>query len=99
MKIAAAYRRTALTFFVAALICVSNAFAAVQLHRVGTSSSGIYNQSAAEIAAYDSQTKRIFAVNGATSKIDVLSLVNPAAPTLLFSIDVSPYGRPAGKQR
>ena len=40
-------------------------------------------------------TQRLFVVNDATSKIDVWNIANPSIPTLLFSIDVTPYGRQA----
>jgi len=48
--------------------------------------------SAAEIVAHDSRTQRLFVVNGHERRIDVLSVKNPAAPTLLFSIDCTPHG-------
>ncbi len=83
---------------ITALICVSTVFAAkssVGLKILGTYATGTYNQGASEIVAYDAETKRLFTVNGATSKIDVLSIGNPSAPTLLFSIELAPYGRQA----
>ena len=48
---------------------------------------------AAEISAYDAQSKKLFVVNnGATNKIDVVDLSNPAAPVYVTSIDVAPFG-------
>lgn len=48
---------------------------------------------AAEISAYDPQTKRLFVVNnGSVNKIDVLDFSNPLAPTLIGSISMAPYG-------
>ena len=48
---------------------------------------------AAEISAYDPKTKRLFVVNnGTTNKIDVISLENITALTVIASIDVLPYG-------
>ena len=53
---------------------------------------------AAEISAYDPETKRLFVVNNATTggvpnaRIDVLDLTNPAGPVLLTSISILPYG-------
>lgn len=67
----------------------------VELQVLGTYASGLYNQGASEIVAYDPQTQRLFTVNGATSKIDVISIANPSAPALLFSIDLAAYGRQA----
>jgi DNA-binding beta-propeller fold protein YncE len=94
MKIYTALKGAALLFV--ALICFSGVFAqSVRINPIGTYATGVYNQGAAEIAAYDERSKRLFIVNGASSRIDVLSLANPSAPTLLFSIDVTPYGRQA----
>lgn len=82
--------------FVVALLCLLNVSGqSVRLSVIGSYASGIYNQGASEIAAYDERSKRLFTVNGATSKIDVLSLANASAPVLLFSIDLAPYGRQA----
>ena len=67
----------------------------IRLEVLGSYSAGIYNAGASEIVAYDAYSRRLFAVNGATSKIDVLSLADPSAPFLLFSIDLAPYGRQA----
>lgn len=67
----------------------------VRLNVLGTYAAGAYNQGAAEIVAHDSQTHRLFVVNGATRKIDVLDATVPSAPVLLFSIDLSLYGRSA----
>lgn len=79
------------------LICISPLLAkpSVELRALGTYAAGIYNQGASEIAAHDPETQRLFVVNGATSKIDVLSIADPTAPTLLFSIELSLYGRQA----
>jgi hypothetical protein len=46
----------------------------------------------AEIAAYDPTTKRIFAINGPLTRVDVLDVSNPALPELEFTIALK--GRP-----
>ncbi len=71
---------------------VSAKKAEVRLSVLGSYATGVYNESAAEIAAHDPLTQRIFVVNGGTSAIDVLSIADPTNPFLLFSIDVTPYG-------
>ena len=81
--------------FILGSLPISAAKPGVQLQVLGTYASGIYNLGASEIVAYDAQTQRLFTVNGATSKIDVLSIANPSAPVLLFSIDLAAYGRQA----
>ena len=85
-------------FVITALVCFSTVFAQksnIELKVLGSYAAGAYNQGASEIVAYDPRTLRLFTVNGATSKIDVLSLANPSAPTLLFSIELAAYGRQA----
>ena len=49
---------------------------------------------AAEISAFDPKTNKLFTVtnSGAVTKIDILDLSNPAAPTPIGFIDISPYG-------
>ncbi len=65
---------------------------AFQLTPIGTYSTGVFGQSAAEIAAYDATTQRLFVVNGATSAIDVISISDPTQPTLFSTISLSAYG-------
>ena len=67
----------------------------IQLKAIGTYESGIFDDSAAEIIAHDPLTQRLFVVNAAVSRIDVLDINNPENPTRLFQIDVSPYGAAA----
>lgn len=74
----------------------SSSFASdVKLKVLGSYAGGSFNQGGAEIVTHDPASQRLFVVNGATSRIDVLSIVNPSAPTFIFSIDLSPYGRQA----
>jgi len=51
------------------------------LNVLGTYRTGSYNVSAAEIAAHDPQTQRLFVVNGADRTIDVLDMRNPSNMT------------------
>ena len=48
----------------------------------------------AEIAAYDSATRRIFAINPTELRLDVLDVSNPALPELVFTVALA--GRPNG---
>jgi hypothetical protein len=59
---------------------------------LGTYRSGLFEQGAAEIVAHDSRSQRLFVVNAASRKIDVLDIRTPSQPTLLSSIDLSAYG-------
>ncbi len=97
MKVYLATKAARICAFVFVL-CGLTIFAArpgIELQILGTYASGLYNQGASEIVAYDAPTQRLFTVNGATSKIDVLSIANPSSPVLLFSIDLAAYGRQA----
>ncbi len=63
-----------------------------QLRPLGTYETGLFDQSAAEIPAYDPNTQRVFVVNANSVTIDVLDISNPTNPTLINQIDVSPFG-------
>lgn len=64
----------------------------VQLEPLGTYASGIFAEGGAEIVAHDPDSQRLFVVNARQNSVDVLDLSVPATPTLLFSIDLTPYG-------
>ena len=80
--------------FCLSLIVVLNsvALAQINLQPLGTYQSGLFDESAAEIVAHDPNTQRLYVVNANSGNIDVLDINNPANPTLLSQIDVSPYG-------
>lgn len=52
--------------------------------------------SSAEITAFDPLSKRLFVINGALGTVDVLSLADPANPTLVSSIATSTFGSGLG---
>jgi DNA-binding beta-propeller fold protein YncE len=62
------------------------------LSKIGTFSTGVYNESAAEIVAHDPATQRLFLVNALAAEVQVVSIANPAEPTLIGKIDLSNYG-------
>ncbi|MEZ5234430.1 MAG: choice-of-anchor I family protein [Acidimicrobiales bacterium] len=49
-------------------------------------------EAGAEIVAFDRRTKTMLVTNGAATRIDIVSIADPAAPTLLRSVDLLPYG-------
>ncbi|MFP4582478.1 MAG: choice-of-anchor I family protein [Desulfococcaceae bacterium] len=59
---------------------------------LGTFETGIFDESAAEIAAYDPATRRLFVVNGNDAAVDVLDIGSPSEPTRLKQIAVSDLG-------
>ncbi|HEX2959678.1 MAG TPA: choice-of-anchor I family protein [Chitinispirillaceae bacterium] len=67
----------------------------ITLDRVGNYRTGIFADGGSEIVAFDFFTKRIFSVNAHNRVVDVINIADPSSPSLLFSIDISPYGRVA----
>lgn len=64
----------------------------LRLSPLGTFHSGLFDQAAAEIVAHDPLGQRLFVVNAASGRVDVLDIRDPAAPALLSSIDLSAHG-------
>jgi len=80
------------TLALTVLLAPAAAGAGIDLQVLGRYETGIFDASAAEIAAYDAATHRLFVVNGAANTVDVLDLSDPAHPAFLLAIDLSPYG-------
>jgi hypothetical protein len=64
----------------------------LSLKVLGQHQTGIFAQGAAEIVAYDANTRRVFKVNAQAATIDVLDISNPASPSLVGTIDASALG-------
>ncbi|MCC0177099.1 choice-of-anchor I family protein [Waterburya agarophytonicola K14] len=64
----------------------------IELTQIGRYDSGIFDEGAAEITAYDSGSQQLFVINGATSTIDILDLSDPTNPTFVNAIDISELG-------
>ncbi len=62
------------------------------LEPVATYSAGAFDESAAEIVAHHAGTQQLFIVNGADQTVDIVSIVDASAPTLVTQIDLSAYG-------
>ncbi|MHA7879632.1 MAG: choice-of-anchor I family protein [Saccharospirillum sp.] len=60
----------------------------LSLSFVGRYSSGLFDESAAEITAYDATSQRAFVVNAQAGALDVLDMSNPGAPTRITSLSV-----------
>lgn len=52
----------------------------ISMQQLGTFESGVFNESAAEIVAYDKTTQQTFVVNANSGKIDVLDSSDPTNP-------------------
>ncbi len=66
---------------------------ALSLAALGTYATGIFDEGAAEISAYDPRSKTLFVVNGRDRAVDMLDISDPVHPVQVGSIDVSPYGQ------
>ena len=64
----------------------------IQLTRLGTYETGIFDEGAAEIPAYDAESERIFVVNGDSNTIDILDIENPNNPVKIGEIDITNFG-------
>lgn len=64
----------------------------VALTPLGTYATGVFDQGAAEINAYDPASRRLFVVNADATTVDILDLTDPVRPTLLGTIDASAFG-------
>lgn len=63
--------------------------AALSLKPLSTYSTGIFDESAAEIVAHHPGSDRLFVVNASERVIDVLDFADASAPRKLFSIDAA----------
>lgn len=63
--------------------------AGLQLGFLGRYETGSFDEAAAEIVAYDTETSRVFVVNAQDQTVDVLDIANPATPSLVDTIVVS----------
>ncbi|MGV2828099.1 choice-of-anchor I family protein [Myxosarcina sp. GI1(2024)] len=64
----------------------------INLSPLGRYATGVFDEGAAEIPAYDSETQRLFVVNGNEGTVDVLDLSDPSNPTLIKAINITPFG-------
>lgn len=64
----------------------------ISLSVLGTYRTGIFDESAAEISAYDPHSKTLFVVNSGNKVVDMLNIGDPANPVHIKSIDITPYG-------
>ena len=59
---------------------------------IGTYETGAFDESAAEIVAYDPASQRVFFTNANANSVTILDVSNPSTPTLVSDIDVSSFG-------
>jgi hypothetical protein len=64
----------------------------IELTQIGRYDSGIFDEGAAEITAYDRDNQKLWVINGANSTIDILDLSDPTNPTFVDAIDIADLG-------
>jgi hypothetical protein len=64
----------------------------VDLNVIGTYKTGIFDESAVEITAYDAANQILYTVNGDAGTVDVFDITDPTSPIKIDSVDVSSYG-------
>ncbi len=64
----------------------------LNLQLLSSFSNGTTGSNSAEIVAFDPTTDRLYIANSIGQKMDVVNFSNPAAPVLITSISMVPYG-------
>lgn len=65
---------------------------AINLQPLGTFQTGVFDEGAAEISAYDPMSQRLFVVNANAATIDILDLSDPANPKKIGEINAAQFG-------
>lgn len=65
---------------------------AAQITPVGSFETGVFDEGAAEIVAYDAASQRAFFTNADANSLGILDISDPANPALVEYIDLSSYG-------
>lgn len=85
---------TTLLFFVLMLTGIS-LNAQIAINHVSTYHTGVFDEGAAEIVAFDSASQQLFFINADSKTIDVLDISSVRFPTFVKSISLAAYGKSA----
>lgn len=64
----------------------------VKLETLATYFTGVFDEGAAEIVAYDSDQQNLYFINANAATVDVLQITDPNNPVLINALDCTPYG-------
>ncbi|MEL6928717.1 MAG: choice-of-anchor I family protein [Cyanobacteria bacterium J06600_6] len=64
----------------------------IELTQIGRYETGLFDEGAAEITAYDPDGQSLFVINGATKTIDILDVSDPTSPTFTKAIAIEEFG-------
>lgn len=76
----------------AILACSLNLSAQSNLSPIGTFNTGVFDEGAAEIVAFDAKNQQVFFTNADTASIGILDVSNPSQPSLVKYLDIASYG-------
>lgn len=76
----------------AALSTYADSGVDIKLKPIGTYATGIFDEGAAEIVAYDAARFRVYSINAAAVTMDVLDISRPKRPRLVATVSLLPYG-------
>lgn len=64
----------------------------IELTQIGRYDSGIFDQGAVEMTAYDAENQNLFVINGGNNTIDILDVSDPTNPKFSSAIDIEDLG-------
>ncbi|MEM6612893.1 MAG: hypothetical protein AAF652_11700, partial [Cyanobacteria bacterium P01_C01_bin.72] len=64
----------------------------LELTQIGRYESGIFDDGAAEITAYDPDSQNLYVINSSTGTIDILDISDPTNPIFTGAIDIKTLG-------
>ncbi|MDA0824752.1 MAG: hypothetical protein O3C28_20375 [Proteobacteria bacterium] len=85
------FKRTVLTTVIFAICATASADKLVNIHlqQLGRFETGVFDESAAEIVAYDRGSQQLFVINANEKSVDILDISDPSSPNLVSMIDVT----------
>ncbi|MGD1699622.1 choice-of-anchor I family protein [Dapis sp. BLCC M229] len=82
--------------FAVAMMAAPSTAGGLSFTPVGIYQTGVFDESAARITAFDPDSERLFVVNDDTVALDVLDISDISNPDLLFNIELAEYGNFGG---
>lgn len=81
-----------ITFFLSLLIGGLLQAQTLTVTYEGTYATGVFDEGASEIVAYDAATQRLFSTNAEDNSIDIIDFSDPTSMSLIQQIDLDNYG-------
>ena len=84
--------RAVYVFLLLFVSLVTTQAADLELRWLGTYETGVFDEGAAEISAYDPQSKKLFVINAHAATVDILDLTRPTHPQKIGTLDITSFG-------